>query len=174
LTVVILAFFLGLGAVAVTKTFNVLLLILLHALFITKWTNYTNYRKVMEYQFSTGNNTWGGQYPGLQQCPEGNLINLVGNNNASEASTPVPANDQVMQELEPNRPDLGLLYNQCKQSRAALKCVSTTAFGSDQGFTFDEPAGVKIGNLDCPGDNSLMGALLCLSRKGTNITLPVK
>jgi hypothetical protein len=165
----ILIFFLGRDAAALTKIFNVLFSVLFREIFTKHRTNNTDYRKVMEYQFCSGNNMLG-----PHQCPEGNLINLDldSNNNAHVANTSVPTNDQVMQDLEFSRPDLGLMYNQCKQSRAASKCVSTTAFGSDQGFTFDELAGIKIGNLDCPGDGEVLytfhGARLSKNSKTIN------
>jgi hypothetical protein len=88
--------------------------------------------------------------------PSMDLINF-GPPSGSTTAQPAASdnNDQVMLDAAPPRPDLGLVYKQCKTARAAANTVYTTRFGPDQGFTCDEPAAEKIGNLDCPGDSEV-------------------
>jgi hypothetical protein len=90
-----------------------------------------------------------------QQHPSTSNLISFDDTPGHHATVQLPS-DQVMQDLIPDRPELGLLYKQCKQSRAASKSVGTTSFGTEQGFIFDEPAGEKIGNLDCPGDHEVL------------------
>jgi hypothetical protein len=99
------------------------------------------------------------------EVKEENLISLVdttGDNAAGhlQQQPAAPAlsatKPQAMENLNQNAIDLGHIYKQCKNARATSQTIVTTNFGSEQGFTVDEPQKDRIGNLDNPTDPDVL------------------